>query len=65
VTLNAVLQLALLLTLLLVVAFPLGGYMARVYAGEARFANRVLGGVLLPFPCIKLIDLALSAMGVS
>ena len=24
-----------------------------------------LGGVLLPFPCIKLIDIALSAMGVS
>jgi K+-transporting ATPase ATPase B chain len=23
-----------------------------------------LGGVLLPFPCIKLIDLALTAMGV-
>lgn len=42
-TANAVLQLALYCVLLVAVVKPLGGYMARVYQGEAKLAERVLG----------------------
>jgi potassium-transporting ATPase potassium-binding subunit len=45
VTPNALLQLALYAVLLVAVAKPLGGYMARVYQGEAQAAQRVLGPV--------------------
>lgn len=44
-TANALLQLALYLALLIACAVPLGGYMGRVYSGEARWAQR-LGGPL-------------------
>jgi K+-transporting ATPase ATPase A chain len=40
---NAIAQLALYLVVLLALAWPLAGYMTRVYSGEARFAQRVLG----------------------
>jgi K+-transporting ATPase ATPase A chain len=43
VTANAVLQLSLYCVLLVAVAKPLGGYMARVYQGEARTVERVIG----------------------
>jgi len=43
VTTNALLQIALYCALLALLVKPLGGYMARVYEGEARFAMRVLG----------------------
>jgi potassium-transporting ATPase potassium-binding subunit len=42
---NAVLQLAVFVVLLLAIAVPLGAYMARVYAGEARWASRIVGPV--------------------
>ena len=42
-TANAVLQFAVFLIALLALAVPLGSYMARVYSGEARLAQRVLG----------------------
>ncbi len=42
-TTNAILQIALYCVLLVAVAKPLGGYMARVYQGEAKFAERVFG----------------------
>ncbi len=42
-TANAVLQLSLYCVLLVVVAKPLGGYMARVYQGDARTAQKVIG----------------------
>jgi K+-transporting ATPase A subunit len=42
-TLSAVLQMGLFLVLLLALAAPLGAYLARVYTGEARWAQR-LGG---------------------
>ena len=42
-TTNALLQIALYCALLALLVKPLGGYMARVYEGEARFAMRVLG----------------------
>jgi K+-transporting ATPase ATPase A chain len=44
-TLSAVLQMGLFLVLLLALAAPLGAYLARVYTGEARWAQR-LGGPL-------------------
>lgn len=44
-TANALLQVVIFLALLTALALPLGAYMARVYAGEARFATRVLGPV--------------------
>ena len=40
---NAALQCALYVALLLALAAPLGAYMARVYSGEARLAQRALG----------------------
>jgi K+-transporting ATPase ATPase A chain len=43
VTANVVFQLALYCVLLALVVKPLGGYMARVYEGEARVAQKVLG----------------------
>ncbi len=42
-TTNAVLQLSLYCVLLVVVAKPLGGYMARVYQGDARTARKIIG----------------------
>ena len=42
-TTNALLQIALYCALLVALVKPLGGYMARVYQGEARIAMRVLG----------------------
>ncbi len=42
-TLNTLLQLALYCALLVALAKPLGGYMARVYQGEAKLAQRLLG----------------------
>ncbi len=44
-TSNGLLQLALFLALLVALAVPLGAYLARVYSGEARWAQRVLGPV--------------------
>jgi len=43
VTASTVLQLALFCGLLVAIVKPLGGYMARVYEGEARIASRLLG----------------------
>jgi len=43
VTANAILQLVLYCALLVAVVKPLGGYMARVYQGEAKIAQKVLG----------------------
>lgn len=40
---NALLQILLFLGLLVAAALPLGAYMARVYAGEARWASRLFG----------------------
>jgi len=45
VTENAVLQIALLMALLTALAVPLGRYVAAVYEGRARLADRVLGPV--------------------
>ena len=45
VTANAIVQFVLYSSLLVALGVPLGAYMARVYAGEARFAQRVLGPV--------------------
>jgi K+-transporting ATPase ATPase A chain len=42
-TFNAVLQLSVFLAILTAAALPLGGYLARVYEGEATLATRVLG----------------------
>jgi K+-transporting ATPase ATPase A chain len=42
---NGVLQILLYLAVLLLLAAPLGAYMGRVYAGEATFAQRLLGPV--------------------
>jgi K+-transporting ATPase ATPase A chain len=42
-TANTFLQLALFLVLLVALAVPLGGYMARVYSGEAHLAQRIVG----------------------
>ncbi len=42
-TTNALLQIALYCALLVALVKPLGGYMARVYQGDARIAMRVLG----------------------
>lgn len=42
---NTVVQILLFLALLVALALPLGAYMARVYSGEARLAQRVLGPV--------------------
>ncbi|MFT3925654.1 MAG: potassium-transporting ATPase subunit KdpA [Myxococcales bacterium] len=42
-TWNAVVQCGLYLTVLTALGLPLGSYMARVYTGEARVAQRVLG----------------------
>ncbi len=44
-TVNAVAQLVGVCALLVVLGWPLGLYIARVYAGEARFAQRLLGPV--------------------
>ncbi|CAN5898933.1 potassium-transporting ATPase subunit KdpA [soil metagenome] len=44
-TTSGLLQIALYCVLLVAVAKPLGGYMARVYEGEARIADRVFGPV--------------------
>jgi K+-transporting ATPase ATPase A chain len=43
VTANALLQLSLYCVLLVAVARPLGGYMARVYQGDARTAQKLIG----------------------
>src|SRR4051812_24315742 len=40
---NALLQLSLYCVLLVAIAKPLGGYMARVYEREARIAEKVIG----------------------
>ena len=40
---NGLFQLVLFFAILLVLAVPLGAYMARVHRGEARWAQRVLG----------------------
>jgi K+-transporting ATPase ATPase A chain len=40
---NSALQLVLYIALLVALAVPLGGYMARVYSGNARFSQRTLG----------------------
>ncbi len=42
-TANALLQLSLYCVLLVAVAKPLGGYMARVYQGDARTAQKIIG----------------------
>jgi K+-transporting ATPase ATPase A chain len=42
---NAVLQLGLFFLLLVAAAIPLGGYMARVYSGNARWAGRLFGPI--------------------
>jgi potassium-transporting ATPase potassium-binding subunit len=42
-TQNAILQLAVYLGLLVLLAVPLGAYMARVYSGEARLMQRLVG----------------------
>jgi K+-transporting ATPase ATPase A chain len=42
-TTNGFLQLALYVVLLIALGLPLGAYMARVYQGEAKLANRVFG----------------------
>ncbi|MBK7776102.1 MAG: potassium-transporting ATPase subunit KdpA [Sandaracinaceae bacterium] len=42
-TLSAVLQMGIFLVLLLALAAPLGAYLARVYTGEARWAQRIGG----------------------
>jgi potassium-transporting ATPase potassium-binding subunit len=42
---NGVLQILLYLVVLLVLAWPLGRYMARVYKGERVFMTRVFGGL--------------------
>ena len=42
---SGIFQLALYCVLLVAVAKPLGGYMARVYQGEAKIADRLLGPV--------------------
>ena len=44
-TANAILQIAVFLLVLIALAVPLGGYMARVYSGEARIAQRIVGPV--------------------
>lgn len=44
-TFNALIQCAFYLVALVALAVPLGAYMARVYSGEARLAQRVLGPV--------------------
>ena len=44
-TANGVFQLVLYVVVLLALAKPLGGYMARVYAGEGTALTRVLGPV--------------------
>ncbi|MCC6214443.1 MAG: potassium-transporting ATPase subunit KdpA [Polyangiaceae bacterium] len=44
-TANAALQFALFLVALVALALPLGSYTARVYAGDARLAQRMLGPV--------------------
>ena len=44
-TANAALQLVAFLVALLALAAPLGSYMARVYSGEARLAQRALGPI--------------------
>ena len=44
-TASGLVQILLFLALLVVLAVPLGAYMARVYSGEARWAQRVLGPV--------------------
>src|SRR5688572_6348664 len=44
-TSNGIPQVVLYLVLLTGLALPLGAYMARVYAGEAHFAKRILGPV--------------------
>jgi len=44
-TANAGLQLAVFLVLLVVMALPLGSYIARVYSGEATWSARVLGPI--------------------
>jgi K+-transporting ATPase ATPase A chain len=45
VTVNAWLQVAFYLALLLALAKPLGGFMARVYSGEATLLHRLLGPI--------------------
>lgn len=42
-SLNGVLQISIFMLVLLALAMPLGAYMARVFKGEARFAQRMLG----------------------
>jgi K+-transporting ATPase ATPase A chain len=42
---NAILQCTLYVVVLVALAVPLGRYMARVYMGEATFAQRIVGPV--------------------
>ena len=44
-TTNAILQCLLYLVVLMALALPLGAYMARVYSGEALFAQRIVGPI--------------------
>ncbi|HSN76880.1 MAG TPA: potassium-transporting ATPase subunit KdpA, partial [Anaerolineae bacterium] len=44
-TFNGILQIAIYLIVLVLLAKPLGGYMARVYQGERTLLTRVLGPV--------------------
>lgn len=68
---SAVLSAVIFNALIIVALIPLAlrGVRYRPAPAAALLRRNVLlygvGGVLLPFPCIKLIDLALSAAGVS
>lgn len=44
-TANAILQFSIFFVALVALAVPLGSYMARVYSGEAKLAQRVLGPI--------------------
>ncbi|CAG1000396.1 partial Potassium-transporting ATPase potassium-binding subunit, partial [Anaerolineae bacterium] len=44
-TTNGLLQIVLYLVVLIVLAKPLGSYMARVYEGETTFLDRILGPI--------------------
>ncbi|MCK7491424.1 MAG: potassium-transporting ATPase subunit KdpA [Comamonadaceae bacterium] len=42
-TLNGIFQIILHITVVVLLVKPLGTYMARVYEGEARLAQRIIG----------------------
>lgn len=42
---SAIMRCGIVLVLVLAIAWPLGGYMARVYEGEAKIAQRIIGPV--------------------